>query len=332
MPYLRFSTLNLPTKKQHVAWQTFLGNTLNSNQALESADSSGFPVDIAGYDLGKIIFGRINIGAEDFARGSKQIQADGEDGWLLAYRLSGNFISKSGDRTINASAGDLEIRSMSIPHEGTATQGESIYLYLSGDAFGDMADILDPVSHTLINGTMGDMLKDFMLHMDEIGPHLDVDYAKVVSRTAKALIKSCVASAPLKTHETSDALAGSILSGARRYIASNLSRMDLDTNTIAEEMNVSRRQLYNVFQKYGGIAAYIRRRRLLQCHDAICDITDSRQIQTIAYEAGFSDATQFSRLFRAEFGYAPSEAPQAEANNQASRIIKPSHARSWFNL
>lgn len=330
IPYLRFSTRHLPAGKQRVAWQEFLGDQSHSDKESSSERTLGFPIDLAGYDLGKMLFARINNRAENFTREAKNIQADGEDGWLLAYRISGVFTSKSGNRFVTSSAGDLEVRSIGVPHEGTASTGESLYLYLCGDAFGYMADVLDGASHTIINGVMGDMLKDFILHMDEIGPQLDMEQAKIVSRTAIALIKSCVTSIPQNSNATGD-LAYSILSTARRYISSNLHRMDLDTNIVAKEMNISRRQLYNVFQKYGGVSSYIRRRRILLCHDAICDVTDTRQIQTIAYEAGFGDATQFSRLFKAEFGYSPSEAPQAEAANEALRIIKPSRVRSWFS-
>src|SRR5690606_8041189 len=99
---------------------------------------------------------------------------------------------------------------------------------------------------------------------------------------------------------------------------------------LSKHLNLSRRQLYNLFSGYGGVAAYIRRRRLDASHDAIIDPTDPRQIQTIAYDAGFRDPAQFSRLFRAEFGYAPSEAREAVASGAGAARPSRFSIEGWL--
>jgi transcriptional regulator GlxA family with amidase domain len=82
----------------------------------------------------------------------------------------------------------------------------------------------------------------------------------------------------------------------------------------------SRRKLYHLFERYGGVAHYIRSRRLAACHAAIVDPLETRQIYTIAYDHGFTDPAVFSRLFRAEFGYSPSEARNGAAVNEFAPV------------
>ncbi len=107
------------------------------------------------------------------------------------------------------------------------------------------------------------------------------------------------------------------LAQAAAPIAATLFEPSLTPEKLCRSLGVSRRVLYNVFERYGGVVHYIRRRRLVSCHAAIVDPLKSRRIQTIAYDHGFTDAALFSRVFRAEFGYSPREARDATAASQA---------------
>ena len=85
----------------------------------------------------------------------------------------------------------------------------------------------------------------------------------------------------------------------------------LGAASIGAALKVSRATLYRLFEPHGGVASYLRERRLLRIHATLCAPGPRRSLAAIAEDHGFQSAAQFSRAFRAQFGYSPSEAASA---------------------
>lgn len=93
---------------------------------------------------------------------------------------------------------------------------------------------------------------------------------------------------------------------ARRFILSNLASHDLPPEALSRELAISRTRLYELFETSGGVANYIRRRRLSAAHVMLADSSDHRRIAEIGLAIGFDSAVNFSRAFTQQFGYRPS--------------------------
>ena len=74
---------------------------------------------------------------------------------------------------------------------------------------------------------------------------------------------------------------------------------------------MSRSNLYRLFEDTGGVARYIQRERLLEARAVLSDSNNTQIISAIAEDLCFADASSFTRAFKREFGYAPSEARYA---------------------
>ena len=85
------------------------------------------------------------------------------------------------------------------------------------------------------------------------------------------------------------------------------------------ELGISRSRLYRLFEPYGGVVHYIQHRRLLDAHAVLADPDDHRRILDIAEEHGFTDGAEFSRAFKREFGYSPSDVRTGGKLNQSNR-------------
>jgi AraC-like DNA-binding protein len=72
-------------------------------------------------------------------------------------------------------------------------------------------------------------------------------------------------------------------------------------------IGMSRSALYRVMESQGGVTRHIRRQRLLESRAVLSDPACDKSIAAIAEEFCFSDAADFSRAFRREFGLAPSD-------------------------
>nr|MBF0683636.1 AraC family transcriptional regulator [Pseudomonas sp.] len=78
----------------------------------------------------------------------------------------------------------------------------------------------------------------------------------------------------------------------------------------------SRSHLYRLFQRYGGVSAYILRLRLRQAAAELVR-NPGRAITEIAYGLGFNSPSDFSRAFRRAYGYSPSDVRMQLAKGMA---------------
>ncbi len=95
----------------------------------------------------------------------------------------------------------------------------------------------------------------------------------------------------------------------KQLVARRLGDARLSVDTIAVELNCSRRQLYNAFSdEPDGVAGYVLAQRLEACRRDFDDrCQDAISITDIALRRGFNHPAHFSRAFKARFGVTPSE-------------------------
>ena len=88
------------------------------------------------------------------------------------------------------------------------------------------------------------------------------------------------------------------------FIEANLANRDLTPADIAAANFISTRHLHSIFKDQGiTVSAWIRNRRLSNCRRDLADpMLVSRPISFIGQRWGFSDPSQFSRVFRKTFG------------------------------
>jgi AraC-like DNA-binding protein len=74
---------------------------------------------------------------------------------------------------------------------------------------------------------------------------------------------------------------------------------------------MSRSNLYRLFEDAGGVARYIQRQGLLEAQAVLSDPATTQSISAIAENLCFADGCSFTRTFKREFGYSPSEVRSA---------------------
>lgn len=130
--------------------------------------------------------------------------------------------------------------------------------------------------------------------------------AALIAQTFVGLVRQLMlgpepGNAPADDHELPLALL------LQDYVATNLHRPDLDVDTLTSMFGISRATLYRHFESEGGVARYIRNRRLDRCFFELAGAKVERgQAAATARRWHFTDATHFNRLFRARFGTSPS--------------------------
>ncbi|MGJ4927589.1 helix-turn-helix domain-containing protein [Bradyrhizobium sp. HKCCYLS2038] len=112
----------------------------------------------------------------------------------------------------------------------------------------------------------------------------------------------------------------------RNYIDANLNARDLNATTLARAFGLSRASLYRLFEPVGGVASYVRARRLERVRETIKEPgLLNKRIAPVAYGTGFKSIASFNRAYRQAFGESPRQSRKgarrgAVANGSAEQL------------
>jgi AraC-like DNA-binding protein len=132
--------------------------------------------------------------------------------------------------------------------------------------------------------------------------------AEELSSLTSSLIMLMLARQARTEHQVpSETRAEALFARIRSYILTRLMDPNLNADTVAAVHYISKRTLHRLFQARGvTVAAWIRQLRLERCRAELLDPAFAdRPVQLIARRWGFTDASQFSRAYRAMYGESP---------------------------
>jgi len=102
------------------------------------------------------------------------------------------------------------------------------------------------------------------------------------------------------------AVRAAVYGQVRRHVEANLHDPNLTPESVLASLYLSRASVYRLFEHEGGLAAYIRNRRLRVAADHLVRFPHM-EVRDIAAGTGFNDASSFTRAFRRAFDIAPRE-------------------------
>tara|TARA_R110000850_G_scaffold272966_1_gene408646 strand:- start:471 stop:896 length:426 start_codon:yes stop_codon:yes gene_type:complete len=91
------------------------------------------------------------------------------------------------------------------------------------------------------------------------------------------------------------------------YIAENMSDENLNVEHLADELNLSRSQLYRKIKALTGYSAneFLRKIRLEKAKHML--VNGNESISEVCFKVGFSSPSYFTKCFKAHFGVLPTE-------------------------
>lgn len=324
----RFTTLVKHKTKQFSCWRNLLASI--AEVECDESGEQGFNATVRGHDLGRLHIASLRVDAMKYRRTPQLIRRSNVDHWQLVLRRSGSEFSSSSGNALRSSPGSLDLRSLTLPSIAHSTAGETIYIWLKRDNFAAMAASLDAASHRPIHGPMKNILQEFILTLERYRSTLTHRDVPALVGSLTALLGALVRPSRDGCEAAATPIAASQLAMARRYVDANIASPTLGVEGLCRALGVSRRKLYYLFEHCGGVSSFIRERRLVACHAVLEDIADARLISTVAYDHGFTDPAQFSRQFRAHFGYSPKEAREFRLCGHVIQTGVPSSFSQWL--
>jgi AraC-like DNA-binding protein len=330
IPSLRFSTESIEAKKQFEVWREFMVPTSEVEPFAPRGD--GFRASTQAYDLGAFHLASFDMDSATFHRTDHHARVSGSDHWCLTIVNRGSLKIVSDDGHLAASTGDVILQTYGAPFSGQMEGAALSCLFLSRDRFSDIADGLDRMIDQRVMGPMSTILRDFLVSIANHADDLSTADVPAVNEAFSRLLEAAFHPTADALHAARSPVAATQFAMARRIISQHLKSPGLTQDAICKKMGISRRQLYYVFERHGGVMKYITQRRLAACHDALVAQTGNKRISSIAYEYGFTHLSSFYRQFQARYGFRPGEARSAWLDGHASRQMPGDTFADWLAL
>jgi AraC-like DNA-binding protein len=269
-----------------------------------------YQLDLIAWHLGTIMLGTFRSSALTFDRSPSLVGSSGLDHFLVQLYVEGGFDGVAGDKPVTVGAGDIVIFDLAQTLQTQASDFSNISLLIPRAFFEPTNSRMD-ILHGLVlptGGAIAGMLASYMIALAERITALAADEAEVAARSTVALITNLLAASNSQILSTAT-ITPSPISRLTTEIDRRLRDPDLDADMLAASLGMSRASLYRAFDMMGGIADYIRRRRLTIAATALTAPENRRRkIAEIAYECGFSSESSFNRAFKTAFGMPPRQA------------------------
>jgi AraC-like DNA-binding protein len=302
-------------------------------------DAQAVPLQAAvqAYHLGALVFGDTRFTPQYFGRSTRKIARDGLDHYLVQIYFDGGFAGQVGAHDAQLRAGDLCILDLSQPLDtrNPASHNRSMVIPR------DMLDAVLPDAPALHGITLrretalAKLLTEHLLALGRRMPELTAADALPVANATVGLIAACFQPSAEAMARARPHIDAARVEGIKRHVEQHLAAPGLTPEAICGAFGMSRATLYRLFEPYGGIAAYIRGRRLAHAYaELLRPRSARRRICDIALDWGFADEAQFCRSFRRQFDMTPSEA-RALAEGQggaafAHRMANGSDYTGWL--
>lgn len=316
LPTIKVWARELAPEDNFEGWRQTLGGLfdidLNGLGGVES-----FRADLGSYFMGPIVLGTGDSTAQHYERNSRTIARSGIDPFLIQLYTRGGFAGTADGKEIAVHAGDVCVLDMARELNTFSPRSANITLVVPPALLGPLVKDADALHGTVLSGSspLGGILAEHMLAVHDRIERLSLTDAISLADGTVSLIAACVGPHAECKENAATALDSAHLFQIRRYIEMNIGSAKLTADALCGQFALSRAALYRLFEPFGGVTKYIRKRRL---YHSLLEITSPAKahklISEIAYGLGFINESDFSRAFRAAYGVTPREARAAPAS------------------
>jgi AraC-like DNA-binding protein len=318
-----FSTSGLRGQDRLGAWRNFFQPVLD---VVTNQPTRGFDAKIQLWTLGSFAIGRTKSPPVQVTRTKNHLKHAPVDHWVISYCAHGAHTTLTAGISAEVPARVPFLWSLGQEFTHERTHMERIQLLLARDGFGDIASALDGALGAALNTPLGLLLGDYMAALER---HLkgltDADLPRLRDAVA-AMVGAAVAPTAERVAVAKRQIDLGRMERVRQVVRRHLRTPTLRPTTLCRLVGMSRSNLYRLLEAKGGVAQYIQQQRLLEAHSLLCNLGNQQSITALAEDFCFADVSSFSRAFRREFGYSPSDARPATISGLP--VIPPRHRSS----
>jgi AraC-like DNA-binding protein len=272
-------------------------------------------------------------------RGRDQIRATQLDhyGVLMATSTGGLDLDFDG-RRMHVHEGQPVLVDLARAGMGHYGAGSDLCLFLPRDALDALLPRAFDLHGVMLGGAAGRIFAEYLPGLANSAARMRQSESGHATSATLHLLAAALAPSFESLGLARESIDQALHRKAQRYIEANLANPELGAAQLCAELGVSRSAIYRVFAPYEGIKVYINERRLANCHAAIAGSQQRVYMAQLADRFGFRSGADFSRSFRRQFGYAPTDAQSLSISASATPQSSPTaleahtyfeHTRRW---
>ena len=271
--------------------------------------------DLTAWHLGTMMLGQFRSSALRFDRPGELIASGGLNHLLVQLYLEGSFTGDADGVPVSVNQGDIVVFDLARGLTTTSTDFVNFTLLIPRPLFEAAVDDVGSLHGAVLprDAQMAGVLASYMIALCERMPALPLREADAAAAATAALTTTVLAHCVRPTSPAVETVL-SPFRAAAVHVDDRLRDPTLDAASIAIGLGMSRATLYRVFKPVGGVADYVRRRRLIAAAvDLSAPENRRRTIGEIGYSWGFASEATFNRAFKAAFGLTPRAARERGA-------------------
>ncbi|WP_197489608.1 helix-turn-helix domain-containing protein [Martelella sp. AD-3] len=299
---------------------------------LDQGAGDPFRVEVDSFMLGIGTLGRCMSVRQAFARSRTQIGRDGIDNYMVQIFRRGRCHARAPGGDITLDAGDICIFDNAEPLDTVNEDFDLMALAVPRNRLAPLLHDPDGLHYRRVRRDMP-LARLFRSHVMEVYRMAPAMQAQDGPRVFSALVHFLAAVINGGSDLTCDQkalLRHSLMQDVRQHIDDNLESDKLTVEDIAARFGVSRTRLYAHFEPHGGVAAFVRQRRLAAAYHKLTDpLAPQPNINIIATAVGFQSESAFIRAFRRQYGMTPGEARRQRHAAAAPVTTSPATKYVW---
>lgn len=307
LPRVSFRGADLSADENYAAWRHAVA-TLFDVALEDEKDLGTFRADLTSYAIGSILLGHTRSVGQLFSRSTETIARSGIDHVIVQLYIAGGYRGIAGSAEIEVGAGDVCVLDCAETLETRATDFENLTLAIPRSMLESSLPRPEALHGSVLRSDTiwAQILSRHLLALFDLAPRMRIAECDRVAAGTIALVAACLRGEVEARDERTGTNVSNMVLRIRRHIDDRLADPELDADRVAAEFGLSRATLYRLFEPLGGIADYIRTRRLRRAFFALRspDLRD-RRIGEIARRSGFASMGTFTRAFKATYGLPP---------------------------
>lgn len=297
-----YTTAHLAPHERHEAWLNRHWPSLAP--IFETRPLEPFNTSSDGLQLGTLAIHYAEITAQRWQRDAGMLRSHNPDSLNVAITVSGEAHGLAGETSFRTGPGSVHLGDLAQTSLHDSTASRTILLSVPRPVAAARGLDVRRLHGVVLNSAAAAMLGPHLLAIRHALPEMTQTEVPLAERTVLDLLCLAITTSGRAERPVTIAARTAALA-ARREIEALLDSPGLTIANLCRRLSLSRTSLYRLFEKEGGVQAYVRERRLEAVRRALADPANPEPIFALAERYGFADAAHLSRLFRTRYGLSP---------------------------
>ncbi|HTK00262.1 MAG TPA: helix-turn-helix domain-containing protein, partial [Bordetella sp.] len=303
-----FDTRDHPLSRQLPAWRDRIGHVLDVPiSRAQLAD--GFHGCMDSWRVGDLLFMDCRTGSYSQSRPVTRISTDAIRQYVFHVAVEGHISTETGlyprRQAVQSQPGILAL-DMNQPMWMERSACRLFAIFVPRALVDSVLPNAEAIHGRVVEyqSPLARLIPAELVHLRQTLSDMTADQAYDAIRDVALLLAAAFGRQAGLIGDARIALRSVLFGKVRRYIDAHLNQPDLTPDSVLRASGLSRPTLYRLFEHEGGLAAYIRTRRLREAADELC-VPSGRAVIDIAYGLGFGSAAAFNHAFRRAYDMAP---------------------------